>query len=215
MTVQNVIDLAVTGELRNLAVSKEPESILSYLNLGLIELYKRFPLNVEEAIITLRDDKEIYMLDGTDPDVSMDVTKDYMWVVAAYGEVDEHSSQAVNILPINEEDNPLSINTVSWNKVQIPLTVEGGFISLMYVTAPRYLTLADLDTAIAIPPQMLEALLHYIGYRAHGAVDGNIQSENSTHYQRFELSCKQIETRGMLTSDDLNMVNKFKNRIWA
>ena len=40
---------------------------------------------------------------------------DFMWIVAAYGEVPITSTDSVNALPINEEDNPLSINTVGWN----------------------------------------------------------------------------------------------------
>ena len=45
MTVQEVIDMAKFGELRNLKLGVlEDRAIVSYINLGLIELYKRFTL---------------------------------------------------------------------------------------------------------------------------------------------------------------------------
>ena len=194
MTTQTVIDMAANGELKNLAVKTDTNAILAYINLGLIELYKRFPLKVNEQIIELQDGVDTYTLPN-----------DCMWIVAAYDEVPEDSTAVVSVVPINEEDNPLSINTVSWNKIQVPLTINGAYISIIYVAAPDTIDSTMLGDHIDLPPQMLEALLHYVGYRAHGSVDGNVQAENNTHYQRFEASCARIEQRGMITSDDLDM----------
>lgn len=196
MTVRNVIDLAKAGELNNVAVGNNTDAVLGYINLGLIELYKRFPLNVQEYLLTL-DGSEIYTMPA-----------DYMWIVAAYDEVPADSLVNTIQIPINEENNPLSLNTVSWNQIQVPVDTAGATISIIYTAAPTMLTTADLDMAMPIPIQMLEALLHYIGYRAHGSVDGNIQGENNTHYQRFELSCRKIEEMGMFTSDDVAMPDR-------
>ena len=60
MTITQLIDLAKSGKLRNIKVPNETPSILGYINLGLIELYKRFPLRVEEALVTLKDGKTEY-----------------------------------------------------------------------------------------------------------------------------------------------------------
>lgn len=213
MTVQNLIDVARSGELRNLGVRNEPTAILSFMNLGLIELYKRFPLSVEEAVISLQNDKVTYKLDGTDPDVSMSGTGAFMWAVSAYEEVSLTTNEIEVVeVPINEEDNTKSINTISYNQIQIPTTITGAYISVIYVAAPKWYTEADLSDEVPVPPQMVEALLHYIGYRAHGAVDGNIQEENSTHYTRFEASCNRIIQQGMLTGDDMSMKKKFEVR---
>jgi hypothetical protein len=43
---------------------------------------------------------------------------------------------------------------------------------------------------------MAEALLHYVGYRAHGSYDADIKTENNTHYMRFEASCKKLKDLG-------------------
>ena len=194
MTVQQVIDMAINGELSNIAVKDDLDVILSYLNLGMIELYKRFTLKVEESIIPLVEGVTLYELPN-----------DFMWLVSAYEEVKEGSDEIVAEIPINVEGDVKSVNIVGWNQIQVPVTVDGAYISVIYVAAPTVYTSSDLAETIDIPVQMIEALLHYIGYRAHGAIDGNIQSENNTHYQRFEASCSRIEGRGMMTSEDLNM----------
>ena len=208
MTVQQIIDMAKAGELKNLVL--DTDTILAALNLGIIELYKRFPLRVEEAIVSLDGSKQYYKMDGTDPDVDMPTDAPYMWIVSAYGEVPTDSGVSVNELPINDEDNPLSINTVNWYTIQIPMSIDNETISLIYVAAPALLTIADLSKTLPIPPQLYEALLHYVGYRAHGALDGNIQAENSTHYQRFEASCQRAKESGMYTTDSMEMNRDMK-----
>ena len=199
--------MAKAGELKNLVL--DTDTILAALNLGIIELYKRFPLRVEEAIVTLGN-KEYYKMDGTDPDVDMPTDAPYMWIVRAYGEVPMDCDVSVNELPINDEDNLLSINTINWCTIQVPAGIDNETISLIYVAAPVLLTAGDLNKTLPIPPQLYEALLHYVGYRAHGALDGNIQAENSTHYQRFEASCQRAKESGMYTTDSMEMDRDMK-----
>lgn len=201
MTLQDIINLARSGELSNLAVKDDNDAIIGYINLGLIELYKRFPIETDEHLITLQDAVDIYTMPS-----------DFMWIVAAYDEVPALSDRDTMPIPINEEDNPLSINTVSWNKIQVPVTTEGATISIIYASSPETFTISDLSESVPVPAQMVEALLHYIGYRAHGAMDGNVQAENNTHYQRFELSCRRIEDSGMFTADDMSTVNRLYSR---
>lgn len=209
MTVKDTIDMAKFGELRNLKLGQnEDEAILSYIRLGLVELYKRFPLKIEETVVTLNDAQSIYPLPA-----------DCMWIIAAYGEVDEMQPQLqINELDINNEDNPLSINTIGWNQIQVPISLNDSYISLIYAAGPDLSTLVYdaqnvfYTAAIPLPMQLMEPLLHYIGYRAHGAMDGSIQAESNTHYMRFDASCKRIQTEGMLTGDNVDMPHRLNGR---
>jgi hypothetical protein len=211
MTVREVMDMARFGELRNLKLGQyETEAIVSYINLGLLELYKRFPLSIKEELIEL--------LDSTNAEYTLPT--DFMWLVAAFGEVPENQTNFLTYeLSINDENDPYSVNTVGWNKVQIPSSIQGDFVSLIYAAAPDTDSRIVLDEAgayldkdIALPPQLIEPLLFYIGYRAHGAMDGNIQSESNTHYMRFDKSCQKIKTDGMFTNDDMNMRYRVSER---
>lgn len=214
MTVQQVITLAENSELRSLGSRTDTDAILGYINLGMIELYKRFVLSTNEVIITLGVDGDVDNPYTMISDTLYKLPSDYMKILAAYEEVPTGSTMAIVELPINEEENVRSINTVSWDTVQIPLSTDGAYISIIYKDIPvQYSnTPEDLGANIALPVQVIEALLHYIGYRAHAAVTGEIQAENTTHYTRFEASCNKVRHDGMLTGDDLGMATRLYTR---
>ena len=194
MLISRVIEQARSGELNNLSVEGFTDTkVISYINLGLIELYKRFSLRTEEAVITMRDSKTIYTLSDVDTDVSIETGIDVMVITEVY---DEGGA----LLPINVESDDYSILTPSYNTIQVPYPAEGEILSVIFTAGPIYIS---VDTqSLEIPISLLEALLHYIGYRAHGAIDGNIQTENNTHYQRFEASCNRAIALGIVTADD-------------
>ena len=209
MTIQEAIDMAKRGKLKNSNIVNNDAAILDTLNLGLVELYKRFPLRVDEAIITLRDGKTEYKMDGTDVDVSMPDNSQFMWIVAAYQEVTDEVevNKVLTVqIPVNEEENPLSIQTVAWNTIQIPTVNDGAYVSLIYTAAPDLLTASDLTVALPLPPQMLEPLMEYMCYQANSTLDAEVDTDK--YYQRFEASCSRIELRGMTTSDDLDMSDR-------
>lgn len=201
MTVKQVIDLAKASELTGLPAASKDETVLGFINLGVLELYKRFTLSVEEWIIALEDGQSYY----TAPE-------DFMWIIAAYGEVGMDSVQEVNVLPVNEEDNPLSINTVGWNKVQVPLSVTGAYVSIIYAATPEVYSVTDMDKTVNIPPQMIEALLAYIGWRANSTIDTGIQTEDTVWYNRFESSCSRLEVKGFINANDMVMTNRLNMR---
>ena len=201
MTVRQVIDLAKASELTGLPAASKDETVLGFINLGVLELYKRFTLSVEEWIIALEDGQSYY----TAPE-------DFMWIIAAYGEVGMDSVQEVNVLPVNEEDNPLSINTVGWNKVQVPLSVTGAYVSIIYAATPEVYSVTDMDKTVNIPPQMVEALLAYIGWRANSTIDTGIQTEDTVWYNRFESSCSRLEVKGFINANDVVMTNRLNMR---
>ena len=201
MTVRQVIDLAKASELTGLPAASKDETVLGFINLGVLELYKRFTLSVEEWIIALEDGQSYY----TAPE-------DFMWIIAAYGEVGMDSVQEVNVLPVNEEDNPLSINTVGWNKVQVPLSVTGAYVSIIYAATPEVYSVTDMDKTVNIPPQMIEALLAYIGWRVNSTIDTGIQTEDTVWYNRFESSCSRLEVKGFINANDVVMTNRLNMR---
>ena len=201
MTVRQVIDLAKSSELNGLPIASKDDVVLGFINLGVLELYKRFTLRNEEYIIELVDGVDVYTMPAN-----------YMWAIAAYGEVDIRSTETVNQLPINEEDNPLSVNSVGWNKLQVPVSVGGAYISIIYVASPEVYTVADMDVEIDIPPQMTEALLAYVGYKGNSAIDSGVQTEDNAWYARFEASCAKLREYAMVTSDDMYMNKRLSTR---
>jgi len=203
MTIAEVVSLAQNGELKSIAVKNDLSAVIGFINLGLIELYKRFPLNIKEVII-----------DISDPLVTeYQLPTDFMWIVTAYGEVPSNSPVVrLKHLPINSEDDVYSINTIGWNTVQIPSSVPGNAVSIMYVAEPPVFTVNDTALDIPIPSQMIEALLNYIGYRGHGSIKGDIKAESNTHYRRFEASVARLIAEGMFNEESIEMKTKLGDR---
>ena len=199
MTVRQIADLAKNSELNGIALANRDEAVIGFMNLGILELHKRFQLKVEEYVIELVEGQDIY-----------NMPSNYMWILAAYGEVDIRSTETVNELPINEEDNPLSINTVGWNKVQIPVSVAGAYVSIIYVAQPETYVMGDDE--VDLPPQMIDALLAFIGYKANAAIDSGVQTEDSAWYQRFEHACDKLREYGMINGDDMYMNQRITTR---
>lgn len=195
MLISQVVDMARKGELSNLSEDNFTDAkILSYINLALIELYKRFELSSAEAIITMEANRTLYTLNSGDLAVTIDDTVDMMAIQEAYDESGAY-------LAINEEYDEYGIMVPTYNQVQIPNPAEGERISIIYLAGPVYLTSTTVE--LELPTSLLEALLHYIGYRAHGAVDGNVDGENNTHYQRFEASVARAKMLGVVTTDNV------------
>lgn len=205
MTIQDIINFSSKGILKKLAVGKDPDSIVSYLNLGVIELYKRFPLKTEEVIIKLgvpNDslDKYIALTENT-----YQMPDDYMRIIDAW----EESGKPISI---NDGEDPLSIMTISYDTIQIPTNANNTRVSIIYGVNPSLLTSDDLSAKVPIPLQLLEPLLLYIGYAGNVSENGNIDGENNTHLMRFEASIKRINDLGLITREDTVANNRVFKR---
>jgi len=194
MTIQDVINDVAAGELKQLAVKNDTPAIISYINLGLIELYKRFDLRTDEVVIELNAAQTIYTM-----------PVNYQAILEA---LDEDG----NWYSINDEDDALSILTPTYNTIQVPNPEDGAAISIIYTALPdRVNSTADV---LPLPLALLDALYNYIGYRGHGAVNGELKTENNSHYMRFEANCKKAKDLGVITTDD-TVNRKLINRGFA
>jgi hypothetical protein len=188
MTVQDFITLVRYSELNNIAVGSNTDAVITFINLGLIELYTRFPIKVKEHIVNLSEGVTDYAM-----------PTDFMYALNAYGETQEENPEVLVRLSINEEDDPYSIFFPDWNSVQIPLVANGSSISIIYVATPIPVqnTVASLTTELAIPDTLIDALASYVGYRGHLSVRGDGQSENNAHWVRFDRNCSKARELGV------------------
>jgi len=183
MTIQDVIDDVANGELKQLAVKTDVPAVLSYINLGLIELYKRFSLKTDEVVIPLSGLQTIYTMPEN------------------FQNIIEVVNEAGDYYTINDEDDALSILTPTYNTIQVPNPEDGAAISVIYTALPDRVT--SVNETLPLPSSLLDALYNYIGYRGHGSVNGDLKTENNSHYMRFEANCKKAKDLGVMTSDDV------------
>lgn len=188
MTVSDIVTQLKYGELRSIAVKDDIPAIVSYINLGLLALYGRFKLARSEQIITMVEGTTTYTLNS-----------DVILIEGIYAEDGTE-------LAINEDDNYYGVFTPTFDTVQIPNASGGNAVSVMYIQAPADI-IPDADDAVTmamtvrLPAVLMECLLHYIGYRAHGSMNGDIKAENNTHYMRYEAACKRVKDLGLIRDD--------------
>lgn len=182
MTVQYVIDQARSGELRSLSDKDKTDSVvITYLNLGLIELYKRF--NVKTGVETIRTTPLTPFYTLRSEDINQ--------VISVY---DSNNKELTTKRVADSTDYDIAQINYNTFLLQEPKDEELLFV---YKAAPEQCTI--VTDVVDIPYAMVEALLHYIGYRAHGSINGNINAEHTTHYTRFEKSCALLIAEGYET----------------
>ena len=188
MTVQEIIDYARNGELRQLSIaeiSSDPlvqaqrdAAIITYINLGLIELYKRFSLSVKAEIVRTTPAVNMYYLRNLD----------IFRIINIY---DASGKPLIEPQTLEDEEYDVKPITPTVYLFREPIDEEVAFV---YIASPERVT--KVTDEVVLLDIMLESLLHYIGYRAHGAMNGNVDGENNTHYLRFEKSCDELKLLG-------------------
>jgi hypothetical protein len=205
MIISEVINLAKYSELASVHVKNNDDAIVAFINLGMIELYTRFPIKVEETVVTLLDNEVYYKMPSN-----------FMYALQAFAETPENLVEQNRLIPINDDEDPLSVFFTDWNTLQVPATAEGAFVAIIYVAAPELITkIQALDgvTHLAIPDSLVDCLLSYIGYRAHMGVKSDSRSENNAHWQRFERNCQKAQDLGVaFPSDSMSMATRVFKR---
>jgi hypothetical protein len=188
MLISEVISHASNGVLHQLAIKDKPEVVISFINLGLIDLHKKFLLKVEEHLIDVQYQKSVYSM----PD-------DYMYLldVSNLGLTDATNAPSdfkVTSVPINSESDSNSIYTPYYNKVQIPSVFFKHTLSLIYAAAPE--RVISEEDELELPMQLLECLLLYIGYQAYASMDVKALAAENTFYNRYIQACEQVKQLG-------------------
>lgn len=216
MIVSDAIALLRNSELKQLSVKDSIADVLGFINLAILEIHKRFNLWEAEATITIVDGVLLYKLDGVDANVTIDLSDhellriESVWLTAT----EEYEDDKELILNNDKDDD--SVFTPRFHQIKINTPVEdktpyvvGDTMTATYRAAPLFLT--NEKQEIPIPPQLLEALFNYVGFKGHGSIKSDIKGENNTHYIRFEAACERIKTEGLIAQGDLTST-KFENR---
>lgn len=196
MLVSDVINFAISGEIQQLKVAEvsntDPErranetKLISYINLGILELYKKFGLAHQARTLDT-------VIDGA----TYNMPSDYLHLIYAMDNEDRE-------IPINDEFSDYSL----FEPAPFTLFVVkddakydlSDTIYITYVAVPPLLT--GTGDTVPLTYQYLEALLLYVSYKAHSPTEANdIQNQNK-HYIKFLGACKEIQNKGLMTADN-------------
>jgi len=206
MIIRDVLAHAAFGVLNQLAIKDNSEAVISFINLGLIDLHKRFLLKVEEYVIDVEERKSMYSM----PD-------DYMYMLNATDlglsttTVSLSGTEDVSReLSINVDEDPISIFTPYFNKIQVPKLLVGHAISLVYCASPE--VVYDAEDELELPVQLLECLVLFIGYQAYASMDVKALAAENTFYRRYTDACEQIRLSGTINSNNMYIVKDLQSK---
>jgi hypothetical protein len=203
--INDLINLAKYSELNGAAIKNNDDAIVAFLNLGMIELYSRFPLKFEENVVTLIANETYYP-----------TPEGVLYPISAFSDNPEGYVEPHYDVAINDKTAQHSIFFNSWKIVEIPKSIEGTFVSILYALNPNYITkeqALDGITTIDIPTGLIDCLLSYIGYRAHIGIKNDAGFESSSGFKRFEFNCKKAEDLGVVFPvKDLSMGKRLFNK---
>lgn len=231
MKLQEVFDQLSAGELSQFYLGGENGSgivqedypkVIPLVNLGLIELYKRFSLMKEEVTIQLKDGKTRYLLDSkhsvrnTDPSVLEKYIVDSEFrpfkdniieVERVYDELGvEHYNNHLNVV--------WGVSTPEYNVIECLFPSNSNTLTVIYSGFPESIqtTITDASSVdINLPHAFMEALVLYIGTRLYSGIRVDGDNGSTLAYQnRFENACNQLKKLNF-GSDGYNINVKLDN----
>jgi hypothetical protein len=203
MKVSDAIRVLKYAELSQLKVKDDVEGVITFLDSGILEIHKRVALLKGSAVITPVEGKFEYSLGGADTDVVLPHAGAVLVATEAF-------DAAGCELPLNKRQDEDTIKTTTLDTILLPNTTNSG--EVVFITCQMTPTsLEDEESDIPIPQQLIEALFHYVGYRAHTAMTGSGKDEAYVNYVRFENSIKKVIDEDLFNKADLGC-DKFDSR---
>lgn len=212
MQLSDLFNYLRAGELSQL-ISGTDESrdnqIITNINLGLIELYKRFPIKLSEVIIQLSNRITHYTISSSHAESSRPIgnTSPEFYVIDSpyypfkddLNQIEVVYNEEGEELPLNDENLTYSLFTVGHNVLLHPYPENENTISIIYrASAPLLLIDGDLTQTVEIPNHLVELLTSYVAYKTFSAI--NMSSPEATGYfSKFETSCNLITNLGLIS----------------
>jgi hypothetical protein len=207
VNISEAIEILSKSELKQLSLSDDRKAIIGYINMAITVLHNRFDLWEETAVVTMVDGVKKYTIDEQDINVTLDNTDhEFVMINSIFDKEDEKieiSIKESDYKGISKLPRYGKVEVPRYNTIKIETPVAGDTLKVNYKAAPKFLTFEK--ESIPLPPQYFEALFHYVGYRAHASVNGDIKAENNTHFMRFEQSCNLIKSQGLNNEDSMEV----------
>lgn len=184
MLVQDVLDIAKI-RLSNLAITKKDDVLIKAIYLGMSELFRRFNLSIKSETIRVNPDLALYELRNND--VSL--------LLSVYNRSGIELKQT-DIIDSREWDYKI----VNYRSFLLSKPQE-GLLYAVYKASP--IKIADYQDEIDLPDAMIDALILYVAYIAHGTISsfssvngkGGV-AETDAFYQKFLAACNELEMQG-------------------
>ena len=235
ITLKKVFDTLAFGELSNTkfgstgAISEDHyEQVLSYVNLGLTELYKRFILKQNEVQLQQHEDVSRYYL-RSEHLGEVEEMDDYIYLL--YSEAAPLQDDVIKILSVYDSagvELPVNDRTatqvITTPEPDVLLTIPEDpteILSINYQAAHEDIVYnTDLDPSkiwLDLPAFVLAPLCYYVAACVFRGINSSITegtvNPGVTYNTQFEIACQKIDVLDLsITSSDASQ--RFSNNGW-
>lgn len=226
MKLTEVFEHLITGELANTNVGlnlEEGASPLNYrklvnlINLGLLDLYSRFPIRTQQAYVQLYENISLYHLRKEYCETNTTSTQPTKYVIDTVDnplydrilKIDAVYTEEGTPLPIEDEYNELSVFLPEVDTVQITYPSDYNAIFVMYRAAPNKLDSnmdsINCDQEFNLPYSLLQSLLTFVTYKlleSHSSPE--LLNKATLLQNKYEIMNQEHIRRGLVTSSFLD-----------
>lgn len=236
--LSELFEMLATGEFSNMALSRdhtgsidegEYSKVVNHINLGLVEIFKRFNLLQREVTIHADPSVSTYSIQ---PKFAVDYNlvslmkylekpDDYDGYFSVVKLLDIYDTDGTNY-PMNDRHCEPAIMAMSHDTIKITGLEAATELCVIYQSWPTKIVVDDdLDPKefnVSIPEIVVEALLYYVAsrvYKPTGSNDSTANADKSAGYQQqYELACTKIGLYGLDTQDN-DTRDKITEGDWA
>lgn len=187
--------------------------VIPHINLGLTNLYTRFPLKVQEVVIEQYDQIQTYYLDRRFAQTNGDSAEPIKYIMdSAYEPFVDNVLKIEQVINedgreffMNNRDEYWSVHTPAYNAVQVPFPARENQMIVIYRAGPEMIPLEAVDPElydVALPQTLLEALLLFIAARVFSTRDTDEHHEGKAFMKKYEDACARYEIAGISQKDD-------------
>jgi hypothetical protein len=232
MLLSELFDQLSHGELFNLEMGGDTTMgidqsdyplVVSQINLGLTELYKRFELKKDYLTLQLDDDIYYYHLVSANTESNggyiLDSTKSFTDNIIKVERIYDISEvEETEVAPLNDLKAVWPVLFHTDTKLHIPFPELKNQLRIEYRASHATINPIGLNpatTEIELPPALLDPLLIFVGQRVFNAINsGNPDGDGIKYLQRFEQACNNITNFGVV-QQKWRDTSKFERDGWV
>ena len=219
MLLQDLFDQLTYGELAKVSLGGDPTigilekdyaNIISHINLGLTELYKRFPLREGDITIQLEDAIQTYYLQSDYAVSNTGSSQPVKYLIDSESEpftdnvlkIEQVIDEDGGILYMNDSNQAWSVFSPSYNSIQVSYASSELAVTVTYRADHDRIPTIGTDPStydVPVPMTHLEPLLFYIASRIHTTLptlDG--VNKGNDYLAKYEAACLKIENAGLV-----------------
>ena len=219
MLLKEILQRLCEGEFSSIAsgyildgspLNEHHAGLVRHIDMGLLELYKRFPLRIREAYIQQYDHIQNYVLHSQfavtntessaptqyieDTPLNKFTDSDFLCIDKLFNEIGEE-------VPLNDYHKCNSMFTSAYNTIQVPCPSSANVFLVHYRAGHTLLPVDEKPDEVEVhcPYSHLEALLYYVAHRKLASTHAD---ESNMYLMKFEQSCNKIKELNLMNQDN-------------